>query len=236
MKLKIKSFLENKTAVLFFCLDLVLLIVIVGLCFILMNFTSSTNEKKCEIEALPNDNFVFLGDSITDYYPLEELYDNLPVINSGVAGYTTSDILDNIDEMVTIYNPTKVIILIGTNDIEKEKSNEEIFENIEKIVSKILEKRPNTKIYLESIYPINNTDNEKIDHNSVGRRTNKTIIDLNKKIKGFCKENNYTYIDMYKELVDKDGNLNIKYTAEGLHINDTGYLKITKVMYRYLQD
>lgn len=224
---------KNKLSIFLNVAIIILLIcVLVFASFIFYNkvFDDST----CGIKASAGDNFVFLGDSITYYYPIEELYDNLPVINSGVSGYTTVDILDNIDDMVSIYNPTKVILLIGTNDIKQGRDNKEIANNIKKIVNKILEKRPNTKIYIESVYPINDTDDEKINHDSVSTRTNKTIKDLNKKIKKYCKDNNYTYINMYDELTDKDGNLDLKYTKEGLHISDTGYLKITKVMYRVL--
>ena len=39
-----------------------------------------------------------------------------------------------------------------------------------------------------------------------------------------------------EELVDKEGNLALKYTTEGLHISDLGYLKITKVLYKYLNN
>lgn len=232
---KVKNIVISKTFILLIICILLFVILIIQFLF----FKEKLEDRKknpYEIEIKSTDNFVFLGDSITDYYPLDELYDGLPVVNSGISGYTTDDILNNLDTMVPIYNPTKVFILIGTNDIEREKTSDEIVKNIEEIVNRILEKRPNTKIYIESIYPINNTDDEKINHNMVGRRTNEKIQEINKKIKKYCKDNNYTYINMYSELVDKDGNLDIKYTTEGLHISDLGYLKITKILYEYLND
>ena len=232
---KVKNIVISKTFILLIICILFFVILIIQFLF----FKEKLEDRKknpYEIEIKSTDNFVFLGDSITDYYPLDELYDGLPVVNSGISGYTTDDILNNLDTMVPIYNPTKVFILIGTNDIEREKTSDEIVKNIEEIVNRILEKRPNTKIYIESIYPINNTDDEKINHNMVGRRTNEKIQEINKKIKKYCKDNNYTYINMYSELVDKDGNLDIKYTTEGLHISDLGYLKITKILYEYLND
>ena len=101
---------------------------------------SGTIKNPFDIQVSDTDNFVFLGDSITDFYPLEEFYDNLPVVNSGVAGYKTTDILSRIDSMVTIYNPTKVFLLIGTNDVpspvRKMKSSEHIQEIVEEIQSK----------------------------------------------------------------------------------------------------
>lgn len=211
------------------------MIIIFLIIFVLFGINKIKNKKydynqRTSIE----DNFVFLGDSITAYYPTNELYNDLPVINSGVASYTTTDILNNLDEMVMVYNPTKVFILIGTNDIKYNKTSDEIVENIKEIVTRILAEQPNTKIYIESIYPINNTDDEKINHIKVDIRTNEMIQEINKKIEKYCLKNNYTYIDMYSELIDKDGNLDIRYTTEGLHISNLGYLKITKVLYKYL--
>lgn len=232
---KIKKFMLSKTFILLF-ICILLLIFLIGEFVFFQEKIETIHKNPYDIETSPTDNFVFLGDSITDFYPLEELYDGLPVVNSGISGYTTDDILNNLDNMVSIYNPTKVFILIGTNDIEREKSSDEIVNNIQEIVDRILKKRSNVKIYIESIYPINNTENQKISHGMVGRRNNTTIQEINRKIKKYCKENDYVYIDMYSKLVDKDGNLDLKYTTEGLHISDLGYLKITKVLYEYLND
>ena len=74
---------------------------------------------------LKNENIVFLGDSITDWYPFEEMYSNdIPIVNSGIAGYETKDILNRMDDLVYKFNPTKVFILIGTNDIKYEEDDE----------------------------------------------------------------------------------------------------------------
>lgn len=228
-KIKSKYFIFKVTIIF-------LILVICVLSFLLYKETTKKSKNPYDIKVKSNDNFVFLGDSITDYYPLEELYDGYPVINSGVAGYTTSDILNNLDKMVPIYNPTKVFLLIGTNDIDLDKSDKYIINNITKIINNIKKKRPKTKIYIESIYPVNNTNDSKINHATVGIRNNKRIIKLNKKIKAYCDKNNYTYIDVYSNLVDKDGNLKIEYTEEGLHLTDLGYLKVTKILYPYLED
>ena len=39
---------------------------------------------------------------------------------------------------------------------------------------------------------------------------------------------------MYDELTDEDGNLNKKYTNDGLHPNSLGYAKITRVLLPYI--
>ena len=72
--------------------------------------SSQTIEKNKPAEELKEkENIVFLGDSITEIYPINKIYGDLPIIKSGVSGYKTEDILKRMDSMVYRYNPTKVI-------------------------------------------------------------------------------------------------------------------------------
>lgn len=234
---RIKRFIKKHlivllTAIIFL---LVICIIICGV-YIFNEKNKDSLKNPYDIKTSPGDNFVFLGDSITEYYPLDEFYDDLPTINSGKAGWRTDQILDEIDSLVYIYNPTKVFLLIGTNDIEQGKSINDIVTNIEQITKRIEKKRPRTKIYIESIYPINNTNDEKINHATVGSRNNTIIKKINKEIKKYCNEKDYTYIDVYNNLTDKKGNLKLEYTEEGLHLSSLGYIKVTKILYPYLGD
>lgn len=196
---------------------------------------NGTIKNPFNIQVSDTDNFVFLGDSITDFYPLEEFYDNVPVVNSGVAGYKTTDILSRIDSMVTIYNPTKVFLLIGTNDVPV-SSEDEIVDHIKQIIEEIHEKRPKAKVYLESILPVNRSDDEKIDHGMVGERENDKIQSINKKLEQYAEEEEITFINLYDEFVNSDNEMTLKYTTEGLHLSSLGYLKLTNILLPYLQN
>lgn len=195
------------------------------------------DDNNIETKDLKKENYVFLGDSITDWYPIDELYEeNVPIVNSGKAGYTTTDILEKLEKMVYVYNPTKVFILIGINDLKTDMSKDEILNNIEQIVINIKENRPAAKIYVQSIYPINKTENEKIIHSLIGKRENDAIIKMNKKLELLCKNQNITYINMYNKLIDNDGNLALHYTTDGLHLTNLGYLKVTKLLEKYINE
>ena len=178
------------------------------------------------------ESIVFLGDSITSRYDLNKYFPNYNVYNSGIAGNMTKDILDNMENRVFAYNPTKVFLLIGTNDlVYSGLDNDGIKNNIEEIINKIYEKNSNTKIYLESIYPVNNSINKEI----VETRTNENIKDLNNKIEKIC-NNKCTYINMYDNLTDKNGNMKRIYTVDGLHLNKIGYKVITNKLIKYLDE
>lgn len=180
-------------------------------------------------------NYLFLGDSITDYYDLEKYYDDLPVVNSGISGDVTTDILDDMQKRVYQYNPSVVFLLIGTNDYVF-ADQDKIIERIGKIIDGIQKNRPAAKIYVESIYPVNNTDAKKIDMDMVNKRNNDDIQETNKELKKLCKEKKVTYINMYDLLYDEDdGGLKLDYTKEGLHITDEGYEVITKELKKYIE-
>ena len=196
--------------------------------------TCSCKEYKHEYKK--NENIVFLGDSITDWYPLDVFFDDVPYVNSGIAGNLTNDILDNLEERVYRYNPTKVIILIGTNDYKEERPIDEITNNIRKIVQEIKKNRPNAKIYVQSIYPVNNSDDSKINKENVAPRSNDEIEETNRILKEICKEEDVTYIDVYSEIIADDGNLDLRYTRDGLHLNDLGYYKVTKTLIPYVEE
>ena len=219
------------------------LVIFIGASFMLIiGILLCINEKKIinmnyKIEKIERytynkESIVFLGDSITSRYDLNKYFPNYNVYNSGIAGNMTKDILDNMENRVFAYNPTKVFILIGTNDlVYSGLDNDGIKNNIEEIINKIYEKNSNTKIYLESIYPVNNSINKEI----VETRTNENIKDLNNKIEKIC-NNKCTYINMYDNLTDKNGNMKRIYTVDGLHLNKIGYKVVASKLTKYLNE
>ncbi len=181
---------------------------------------------------LKYENIVFLGDSITDWYPFEEMYaSDIPIVNSGIAGYETTDILSRMDKMVYQYNPTKVFILIGTNDLKYEDDSEEdVIKNIKKIITEIKKNRPNTEIYLQSILPVN----RELKYHAAEERYNDEILEVNAAMKKYCEANEVTYINTYDEFIDENGNFDKNYTNDGLHPSNKGYIKMTSILLRYI--
>lgn len=240
--IKIKN--KKSNIYLFFYFILITIILILSLMYI--NKDELINKLNKEKNILENEvvdlkqinknytSHLFLGDSITNYYNLEKYYDGYKVVNSGVCGDQTDDILKDLNSRAYIYNPSAIFLLVGTNDLEYEKSNEEIIENIKNIVKKLNKNLPNAKVYLESIYPINNTNDKKINKSLVGKRDNKRIVEINKELKKYCNNKNCVYIDIYNLLKDKNNNLKLEYAADGLHISNEGYEVITKELKKYM--
>lgn len=194
-------------------------------------------KKEEVVEKVVDNNYLFLGDSITEQYDLKEYYEDYPVVNSGVSGDFTSSIVENMKKRVYDYNPSKVFLLIGINDLRNGKNVSEIVSNTKEIIKLIKENRPYSEIYLESIYPINKTDDDKISDSVRDIEFgNEKIIEVNDLLKVLAKDEKITYVDLYNKLVDDDGNLNISYTKDGLHISSEGYEFITKELMKYIKD
>lgn len=163
-----------------------------------------------------NTDIVFVGDSITQRCDYNELF-GISIANRGVGGDTTEGVLNRIDDIIKL-KPKKMFIMIGINDLGKGYRIDDIISNYKKILSEISEKLPNTKIYVQSILPINNSKATEVNIN------NESVIETNKRLASLCKEFNMEYIDLFTEFVDDNGQLNPKLSGDGVHLMGKGYL------------
>ena len=194
-------------------------------------------KEKIHYQNVYSHNNLFLGDSIMHAYDLEHYFPGIYTVNSGENGDNVDMILEDMEKRVFQYNPSKVFLLIGTNDIRDEHSDEHIVHGIEEIIEKIQERQKYTKIYVLSIYPVNRRNDlyDNIDMVSVGDRTNDRIESLNKQIQFLCNQKKISYIDLYSKMLDDNGDLKIEYTLEGLHLTEKAYEFITEELIFYLE-
>jgi lysophospholipase L1-like esterase len=115
--------------------------------------------------------------------------------------------------------PSKVFLLIGINDVGKDIPPTVIADNIKKILRRIQVESPATKIILQNLLPVNPTINKFPQH--YDKQTK--IIETNKLLIQVARETNLPLVDLNKLFRDTKGNLQEKYTNDGLHINVVGY-------------
>lgn len=184
-------------------------------------------------EVLPTSksDIIFLGNSITNGGEWAELLGNPHAKNRGISGDTTQGVLDRMST-VTKGKPAKIFLLIGTNDLSRGKSVEEIAKNVETIVERVKRESPTTKLYVQSVFPVNPKFNKFSGH--MDRQ--KKIPVLNAKIKAVAARHGVTYIDVYKSLVTPSTDvMNPEYTNDGLHLLGKGYQKWVEVLKPYLK-
>lgn len=184
-------------------------------------------------EVLPTSksDIIFLGNSITNGGEWAELLGNSHAKNRGISGDTTQGVLDRLST-ITKGKPSKIFLLIGTNDLSRGKSVDEVAKNVEKIVERVKRESPATKLYVQSVFPVNPKFNKFLGH----MNRQKDIAALNAKIKAIAARHGVTYIDVYKSLVIPSTDvMNPEYTNDGLHLLGKGYQKWVDVLKPYLK-
>lgn len=185
--------------------------------------------NKCSSYATQNVNLakgqiVFVGDSITDLCPLDDYYADLDLAcyNRGIGGDTTDGVLRRLKVSIFDIKPSKIVLMIGTNDVDGGKNNAYIVANYRKILDEIKENQPKVELFFMSVIP-QNKDFENASGLNV-TENNRQIVELNSEIAKLCDEYGYTYINIYNSLLGEDGYLDKKYSDDGLHLNANGFV------------
>ena len=167
-----------------------------------------------------SENIVFIGNSITNMHEWWEAFDNPNILNRGVSGAVSDEVLANLESMIA-GNPKKVFLMVGTNDLGTAGLNttEHVAGNIRLILDRIQKESPQTKIYVQSILP------SRLRNIKLQKATNDSIQKI-------CIEKNITYIDLWDALFDVTQNNN--HTLDGLHLTASGYRIWCKAIASYV--
>lgn len=165
---------------------------------------------------------VFLGDSITDGWRLNEYFPERDFINRGISGQTTGQMLGRMKADVLDLKPAAMVVLAGTNDIARGVPLKIIQDNLAMIAE--LAAGRGIKVILASVLPVHNYNKDQDPRWERTRlRPLKTIIELNDWIRDFAKRNGHVYLDYYSAMVDANGYLRQELADDGLHPNAAGY-------------
>ena len=196
-------------------------------------YTEFYYQRESLFNVLPVDstNIVMLGNSLTNGAEWHELFHNDKVVNRGITGDTAQGIKDRI-KAVTDGKPSKIFLLTGANDISHHLSADSIAAAIIDLVNTIHELTPNTKIYVQSILPINN---------SFGRYKNMidkepVVSDINAILSNYFSNSEFTWLNVSPLFADEDGNLRKDYTNDGLHLLGAAYLVWRDFLLPYINE
>lgn len=164
-----------------------------------------------------------IGHSQFDQWNISSLM-GCPVYNFGISGITAKEYLEDIFEKQLIKNIRgRIFILIGVNDIILPLTIEEMANSITNLIDKISLKFNVPIYYIETLHV-----NGRLD------RSNKRIDMLNSLVKNNISRN-IIWIST-KKFDDPFGNLNYRYTTDGLHLNETGYLVLRELLEEKLNE
>ena len=172
---------------------------------------------------------IFIGDSIVEYYPMQELFGiEKTIVNRGIRGYQTRLLLENLDAHLYGDAVDQIVLLIGTNDIGKDVPMNEALDNLERVIQSIARDYPLTEIKLLSILPVNEGEKYK---QTVYIRTNEKIREWNQAYEALSSA--YMQVDfvpVYDSLTDSEGQLQSVYTTDGLHLSVAGYQALSEAL------
>ena len=176
---------------------------------------------------------IFIGDSIVEYYPLQELFGTAKtIVNRGIRGYQTRLLLENLDDHLYGDAVDQIVLLIGTNDIGKDVPMNEALDNLERVIQSIVRDYPLSQIKLVSILPVNEGKEYK---QTVYIRTNEKIREWNQAYEALASAYmQVAFVSVYDSLIDSEGQLQSDYTTDGLHLSVAGYQALSEALKGYL--
>jgi lysophospholipase L1-like esterase len=165
---------------------------------------------------------VFLGDSITDSWRLNEYFPDRDFLNRGISGQTTGQMLGRMKADVIDLRPALMLVLAGTNDIARGIPLQTIEGNLTMIAD--LADHFKIKIILASVLPVSDYHKDvNPAYEMTRQRPPELIRALNSWIQSFCTQRNYTFLDYYSDTVDASGRIKADLADDGLHPNSNGY-------------
>ena len=190
--------------------------------------TDVYDQRESLFKILPKESneIIFIGNSITYRCEWSELFRNPKIKNRGINSDIISGVLLRIDKILES-KPKKIFILIGINDLSANFQIQLCVDNYQKIISKIRTASPLTRIYIQSLLPINNKFYR-------GYATNEKIRILNSGLQNLANDKQITYVDLFSHFINSEGSMDEKYSNDGLHLLGSGYLVWKSVIEKYV--
>lgn len=186
-----------------------------------------------------SNDFVMLGDSLTEggdwaTYFSEWLPAGISVVNRGIVGDDAPGIYDRLHQILP-GNPAKIFLLVGVNDISHQITADSVLTDIEKVVHRIVEECPDTKLYIQSLLPYNF---EKCKYKTMNKQDKTMIIrKVNSGLRKMARKYNLKFIYLYDHFTGPGSiHLDPQFTNDGLHINQAAYHIWANALKKYIKN
>ena len=155
--------------------------------------------------------FLFIGDSLIEFFDWQERFPDREVFNYGSAGETAEGLLGRLPNIINrVQSPDLVMIMTGINNVAMEDYG--FLHTYEKIVARLKEAYGQTTIAMVSLLPV--------DLFFLGD----AIPRVNERLKDIAQNNSILYLDMYPLFLDENSRTIASYfEADGVHLSTYGY-------------
>lgn len=146
------------------------------------------------------------------------------VLNRGVRGQRTDQILSRFDYDVTRFSPQAVILLAGVNDLHQGRSAEETQEGIRRLVERSLE--ANLKVILCTILP----------YNMALPEVSQRLLAVNTWIRAYAAEKGVSFCDTAAAVSEPANPARLADSPDRIHPGVDGYRRMGEALSPVLKD
>ena len=152
--------------------------------------------------------------------------------NRGIAGDRVMSVYSRLGQILP-GKPKAIVLLMGLDDLAQGQSPQQVVSAFRHVISKICSDSPTTKLYVHTLFPINDVSFE-ID----GQLKNKSndLLQLNHLSHIYCKQHDVGFINLYsKFLRHGSSQLLPSMTSDGIHLSPFGYKVWAFHLRKYVQ-
>ena len=155
--------------------------------------------------------FLFIGDSLIEFFDWQDRFPDRKVFNYGIAGETAEGLLAKLPGIMDrIRSPDLVMIMTGINNVAMEDYG--FLFTYEKIIARLQQTYTETTLVMCSLLPA--------DLFFLGD----AVARVNKRLREIARTNKIIYLDLYPLFLDKNGlPAATCFEADGVHLSATGY-------------
>jgi lysophospholipase L1-like esterase len=170
---------------------------------------------------------VVVGDSLTERGEWWELLDR-PVANRGAASDTVEAVRARLDDVVAL-DPRVVFVQVGINDLLAGASPDALAARHAALIAELRGRLPQARIVAESLLPIRD---ELVARDA--ELTSPTVRRANELCRRGAAAAGADWLDLHARLADPDGELDPRYSSDGLHLSGAGYRAWAAALLPYL--
>ena len=155
--------------------------------------------------------FLFIGDSLIEFFNWQKRFPDKEIYNFGSAGETAEGLLSRLPNIISRFeSPSLIMLMTGTNNIAMEDYG--FLFTYEKIIDLLHKNYPLATIVMTSLLPI--------ELFFLGE----AVPRVNMRLKEIARDKNSLYLDLYPLFLGEDSSPNSHYyEADGVHLSEEGY-------------
>jgi lysophospholipase L1-like esterase len=192
-----------------------------------------TSERKKSLSSIswhdPRPLYVFLGDSLVEGGDWYQLFNGaLAIQNAGLSQSKIEDTTELAAE-ISLPPPKGVLVMCGINNLGNFESTDSCLRKYASLLDTLQIKIRPQFIFVLSVLPVRESFADPSRY-----LLNLEVAKFNQALEDLCHRRRITFLQLNSAVTLPDHGLSPECTADGLHLNTVGYLKLAARLLRYV--